>query len=184
MMLFCERITTPNLILRVPNTGDGQLVYEGVIETIDELKQWPNSWFWPHKPQSPELSEKYCLKAFHSFQNNRKWHLIIIDKLTEQFVGSIEFHTFDHEHKIWQLGFWTRKSFQRKGLMQEALFYMITWMNITYPEVIVMMKVETTNIKSLNLMEKLGFILIDEFDVTNNSGVRLKVYSNKKVVYA
>jgi hypothetical protein len=72
---WLEKIETPRMWLRCPYPGDGEAVYQGVDETLTQLRAWPDSLPWAQKPQSVQTSEDYCQTSFVNIYILRKYFI-------------------------------------------------------------------------------------------------------------
>jgi RimJ/RimL family protein N-acetyltransferase len=64
---------------------------------------------------------------------------------------------------MWELGFWTRTSQQRRGIMYESLTALVDWMKHNNPHIEILTRHDVNNIGSMKLVEKLGFKPVDEY---------------------
>lgn len=173
--MFVESIDTDRFVLRVPRSADGVAVYAAVADVIEQLRAWPESWPWAGQEQSQSVSTAHCERARGRFDREQKWNLFVFDRETEQVVGNAEFHTIRAELNIWELGFWTRTPQQRQGTMIEALTALVGWMKQNNPDVEILTKHDVNNASSIKLVEKLGFKLVDEYQI---NGFTIKMYSS------
>lgn len=60
---FPDCFETRHLLVRSPRPGDGNAVYEAVLETIEELRAWPASLPWALHEPSPLESEAFCRRG-------------------------------------------------------------------------------------------------------------------------
>ncbi len=173
--MFTESIVTDRFVLRVPRSADGAAVYEAVADAIEQLRSQPASWPWADQEQSAAVSTAHCEGARGRFENQQKWNLFVFDQTTEQVVGNVEFHTLRSELNMWELGFWTRPSWQHRGVMSEALTALVKWMNQHNPVIKIIIRIDAVNTFSQKLAEKMGFDLVDEYAFES---VFYKVYSS------
>lgn len=122
LMDFPVPITTPRLILRPPQIGDGIIINEAVLESFAMLNQ-----FMPwakHKPLLAE-SEIFVRQAAANWilKNNDKPYLplLMFDKTTHRFIGNTGYHHFDWEVPCIETGYWLRSTCVGQGLMTEAI---------------------------------------------------------------
>ena len=73
---FADKLETPRMWLRCPYPGDGEAVYQGVAETLQQLRAWPDSLPWAQKPQSVEASEDYCQTCYAAWAMRISWPML------------------------------------------------------------------------------------------------------------
>ena len=173
--MFTESIDTDRFVLRVPQSTDGAAVHDAVADVIEQLRAWPGSWPWAVQQQSVAVSTVHCERARGRFEHQQKWNLFVYDRLTKQVVGNAEFHTIHSELNMWELGFWTRTSQQRRGIMYESLTVLIDWVKQNNPDIEILTRHDVNNIGSMKLVEKLGFKPVDEYQFESKA---YKMYSS------
>ena len=173
--MFTESIETDRFVLRVPRSTDGAAVHGAVTDVIVQLRAWPGSWPWSVQDQSAAVSTTHCERARENFERGQKWSLFVFDRATESVVGNLEFHTIHSEFNMWELGFWTRPSQQRRGAMHESMTALFDWMKHNNPHIEILSKHDVNNVASIKMMEKLGFKQVDEYQI---NGFSIKMYSS------
>ena len=173
-MIFAESIDTERFVLRVPKSTDGAAVYDAVAEVIEQLRARPGSWSWAGQEQSVSISTAHCERARDQFDNQHKWNLFVFDRDTESVVGNAEFHTIHAQSNMWELGVWTRPSWQHRGVMSEALTAVLTWMRSNNPDIEIVIKIDAANTVSWQLAEKVGFKSVGVYQV---DGFTIMMYS-------
>ncbi len=105
-----------------------------------------------------------------------KWFIrwAVIDKFTEEFIGIIAFHHFDFDENKVQIGYNLKKSYWRKGIMSEVLKSIIDYLQLNSSIETIEASIDTENIASIKLVEKLGFELGDR---KNNKLIFIKKLS-------
>lgn len=161
-VLFLEKIETPRMWLRCPYPGDGDAVYQGVVETLQQLRAWPDSLPWAQKPQSPRASEDYCQTSFAAWAMRLSWPMLMIDKATEAFVGSIGFHQIDPQTQQWELGYWCRLSCQGQGRMTEAVRALTQAALHAAPMATLTCRIDSRNQASAKVVETVGYLCVKE----------------------
>ena len=173
--MFVEFIDTGRFVLRVPQSTDGVAVYAAVSDVITQLRAWPGSWPWAVQEQSVAVSTAHCERARGRFEHKQKWNLFVFDRETERVVGNVEFHTIHSELNMWELGVWTRPSWQHQGVMSEALTAALAWMKSNNPNIEIVIKIPATNTVSWQLAEKVGFKSVGVYQI---DGVTIMMYSS------
>ena len=173
--MFAESIDTDRFVLRVPRSTDGVAVYDAVADVIEQLRSWPGSWPWAGQEQGVAVSTAHCERARGRFEHQQKWNLFVHDRVSGQVLGNLEFHTIHSVLNMWELGFWTRTSKQRRGIMRESLTALFGWMKQHNPNIEILTKHDVNNIGSIKMIEQLGFRHVGTYPVDQ---FVIKMYSS------
>ena len=173
--VFAQSLETARMWLRCPLPGDGVAVYEGVMETLTQLREWPDSLPWAQNEQSPRVSEDYCQTCYAAWAMRISWPMLMIDKASDAFVGSIGFHLIDPQTQQWELGYWCSQSMQGQGRMTEAVSVLTAYVRQHWPQVRMLCRIDTRNIASLRVVQKTGFGLERTESLVSDSGLRYEV---------
>ncbi len=114
-----SELKTRNLTLRCPREGDGTVVFDAVLETLDDLRKWPASLPWSLIEPSIEESEKFCRTAQAQFINRTSLSYLAFDS-AGKLVASVGLHDINWKVPKFELGFWCRSSSHRKGVASES----------------------------------------------------------------
>lgn len=167
---FADKLETPRMWLRCPYPGDGASVYQGVAETLQQLRAWPDSLPWAQKPQSVETSEDYCQTCYAAWAMRISWPMLMIDKASESFVGCIAFHQIDVDTQQWELGYWCRSRFQGQGRMTEAVQALTQAALHVAPTAQLVCRIDSRNQASAKVVMNAGFKMVKEEVVTSDAG--------------
>lgn len=110
------------------------------------------------------------LKSLDEAKNNietihrgilNRWFIrwAIIDRYTDEFIGTIAFHHFEFDKNKVQIGYNLKKSCWRRGIMSDVLKLIIDYLQSNSSLEIIEASIEDENIASVKLVEKLGFEL-------------------------
>jgi RimJ/RimL family protein N-acetyltransferase len=113
-----DAIETERLLIRCPRAGDGQAVFEAVLETFDQLHLWMP---WARTPPAVDDSEAHCRRAHANFMARTDLPFALFLKRTWQYVGGSGLHRMDWDVRRFEIGYWCRKSMQGQGLITEAV---------------------------------------------------------------
>ena len=115
-------ITTPRLLIRPPQLGDGVAVNAAIIESYNVLHEFVD---WAKtKPTCEETEEHIRLAAANWIlkKNDEPWlELYIFDKTTGEFIGGTGFHHINWTIPSMETGYWIRSSRSGHGFMTEAI---------------------------------------------------------------
>ncbi|EKD72025.1 MAG: GCN5-related N-acetyltransferase [uncultured bacterium] len=153
-------IETPRLLLRPPQLGDGRVVNEAIIESLDELKKFMP---WAMQKPSPDETEIFVRQAAANWllKKNEEPYLplFIFDKISNQFIGSTGYHHFDWDVPSIEIGYWIRTSQARKGLMTEAVNALTQYAFKQLSVKCITITCDINNIRSKKIPEKLNYRL-------------------------
>jgi len=173
--VFAQILETPRLWMRCPMPGDGEAVYQGVAQTLAQLQTWPDSLPWAQQAQSPDISEDYCQTCYAAWVMGLRWPLLLWDKHSGAFVGSIGFHQMDHETATWELGYWCALAYQGQGLVTEAVKVLCAHVLKHRPRVSMLCRIDSRNFASLQVAHKAGFCLNKEESLVSDRGLNYQV---------
>ena len=172
---FVDQLETPRMWLRCPYPADGEAVYQGVMETLNQLRSWPDSLPWAQQPQSVQASEDYCQQSYAAWAMRLSWPMLMIDKLSHLFVGSIGFQPSATTPQQWELGYWCRLRFQGQGRMTEAVKVLTQAALQVVPEADWVCRIDSRNQASRKVIEKAGYALVREEAVVSDQGTAQQI---------
>ena len=111
---------TERLILRCPEPGDGQQLFEAVADSLESLRAWPASLPWALQAPSAAASEAFCLHSAQAFEARTDFAFLVFLK-GGSLIGSVGLHRVDWRFPKMEAGFWMRSGAQRQGHGKEAL---------------------------------------------------------------
>lgn len=118
LMDFPHSFETERLWIRLPLPGDGDLVYEAIMESLDHLQPWMP---WAQKTPTKEKTEENVRKAYCSFLARHDLRFHLFDKETKMFIGSSGLHNIDWSIPKFEIGYWCRKSRIGEGYITESV---------------------------------------------------------------
>lgn len=156
---FPDHFETARLIVRAPRAGDGPLVYEATVETLDALRQWPASLPWATAEPSLESSESFCRNGETNFRARTDLPMLIFSSADGSLVGCSGLHRMDMNAARLEIGYWCRTSRTGQGLITEAIKGLVTFaqekLRVRRLEIIT----DAQNTRSRHVAERAGFIL-------------------------
>lgn len=152
-----SQLETERLILRAPfQRGDGQIVNKAIKDSYNELKPW-----MPFAQSIPavEETEENLRNAHIKFLKRDSFRFLIFHKETNEFIGTASLQGINWEIPKGEIGYWINTKFSGNGYITEAVRDVsnlgLKELNFNRIEI----RVESTNIKSRRIPEKLGFTL-------------------------
>lgn len=156
LMDFPHSFETERLWIRLPLPGDGELVYEAMLETMDQLKQWMP---WAQTPPSREKTEISVRQAHCKFLETTDLRFHLYDKQTKAFIGSSGLHRIDWSVPKFEIGYWCRKSYMGQGYITEAVRGLTVFAFEILKANRVEIRCDQRNVRSRKVAERLGYKL-------------------------
>lgn len=153
---FPDQFETKRLLIRAPRPGEGQMVYEAVMESLEQLKLWMP---WAHQEMSPEIQEGISRRMHANFLARQDLPLRLFKKETGELVGGSGLHRFDWDVPRFEIGYWVRTKFAGQGYITEAV---IGIANFAFEKLYaerVEIRMDTNNTRSWRVAERAGFTL-------------------------
>jgi ribosomal-protein-serine acetyltransferase len=153
-------ITTPRLIIRPPEIGDGAVVNAAIIESFDVLHRFMD---WAkNKPSAQETEEimRICAANWILKKSEDPWlQLLIFDKSTDQFIGGTSFYNINWKVPSLETGYWIRSSLSNHGLMTEAINAITQYAFKQLRVKRIAITCDVDNTRSQKIPERLGYTL-------------------------
>jgi RimJ/RimL family protein N-acetyltransferase len=152
-----ERIETRRLVLRTPRPGDGPIVNEAVLETIEALQRWMA---WSVPTPTVEQSEQWCRKAAADFIARKRLAFLSFSRQEPAaFVGSNAIHAVDWDVPRFEIGYWVRRRQEGQGYVTEAATALARFAFEALGARRVEIRMDDRNERSWRVAERLGFRL-------------------------
>ncbi len=149
-------LETDRLILRMPQVGDGLVVNQAIVASLEEMKPW-----LPFVQTTPavEDTEANIRESISNFMRRTGLRFLIFNKETQEFIGTTGFHNIDWDVKKLEIGYWIDTRHAGKGYMVEAIDRLSRYALEDLEMKRVEIRTESENVKSRAIPEKLGFRL-------------------------
>lgn len=119
-----DHIDTERLHLRAPRPGDGATVHASVLETLEDLRRFPSSMEWSLKEQTVATAEEYCRRSAADWLLRQEFPWLVFERGADgrigRHVGNCGIHRFDWKRRVFEIGWWCRRSAQGQGYISEA----------------------------------------------------------------
>lgn len=153
-------ITTPRLLLKPPQLGDGAALNAAVLESFDNIQ---HTMPWAKEKPSLEESEEFVRQSAANWilKKNEEPYLplFIFDKGDNSFIGATGFHHIAWEVPCLEIGYWIRNQYAGQGYMTEAV-NAITQYAIKQLQVRrIVITCDSDNVRSKKIPERLGYEL-------------------------
>lgn len=153
---FPHEFHTKRLLIRLPLPGDGEVVYQAIQASKQDLKKWLP---FAQKDQSPEDVEISVSEAHLQFLKREDLRLHVFHRETGDFIGSSGLHRIDWEVPKFEIGYWIDSRKTGKGYMSEAVEGIADFAFRELDANRVEICCDTKNVKSRAIPERLGFSL-------------------------
>ncbi|HEY3328282.1 MAG TPA: GNAT family N-acetyltransferase [Novimethylophilus sp.] len=156
---FPDHFETERLLIRSPRPGDGEAVFHGVVETLSQLRAWPASLPWAMAEPAIAASEAFCREGHSAFLACRDMPMLMFSKTGNDFVGATGLHNPDWKVPEFEIGYWCRQSYQRQGLVTEAVNGITAWAFSVLGARRLSSRTDSENPASRRVLERAGFKL-------------------------
>lgn len=151
---FPHSFETERLLIRLPLPGDGEVVHDAVMDSIEELKVWMS---WANPPPTKEETEASIRKAHSQFLDRTDLRFHLFEKTTKTFIGSSGLHRMDWQARRFEVGYWCRSTFTGQGYMTESVRGITVFAFQILQANRIEIKCSERNLKSKKVAERLGF---------------------------
>ncbi|WP_449354469.1 GNAT family N-acetyltransferase [Virgibacillus natechei] len=153
---FPHEFQTKRLFIRLPLPGDGEVVYQAIQASRQDMKKWLP---FAKKDQSPDDVEISVREAHVQFLKREDLRLHLFNRETGDFIGSSGLHRIDWEVPKFEIGYWIDSRQSGKGYMTEAVEGIADFAFRELHANRVEICCDTKNFKSRAIPEQLGFSL-------------------------
>jgi ribosomal-protein-serine acetyltransferase len=151
-------ISTPRLIIRIPQSGEGKKMYHAIKESYEELHHWMP---WATPDLTEEQAEEFIRQSKTNWilRTNKSLGLpmFIFEKTSLVYVGVVAPHTIYWEVPTMEIGYWIRTPYSGKGYMTEAVNAITRYAFLQMKMVRIEIRCDPNNIRSRRIPEKLGY---------------------------
>lgn len=152
---FPYSFDTTRLTIRGPLPGDGEKVREAVLESLDELRPWM-PWAMGPVPSEEEYEARLRQGQLKFLSREDLWMMPLL-KETGTIIGGCGLHRIDWNVPKFEIGYWVRSSFARKGYITEAAAGLTDFAFETLGAKRVEIRCDARNERSAAIPRRLGF---------------------------
>jgi RimJ/RimL family protein N-acetyltransferase len=153
---FPDAFASDRLLIRCPRAGDGQAMFEGIAESLAELKPWLP---WAHAEQSVQASEALARRKHAQWLLREDLMLSLFRKEDGQYVGGSGLHRINWDVPKFEIGYWCRTSLAGQGYIRESTEAITRFAFDVLKARRVEIHVDDRNERSWRIPERLGFVL-------------------------
>ena len=155
-----DALATERLWLRCPRAGDGPVVNEAVVQTLDELRPWMP---WARTAPTLEESELHCRRASARYALRDDLQLLIFERLPDdqqgRLLGATGLHRMDWSVPRFEIGYWRRAGEGGRGVITEAVRALSRFAFDRLRAQRVEVRMSNENARSRAVAERCGFTL-------------------------
>lgn len=152
-----DHLETERLLLRAPRPGDGATLHASILETLDHLRRHPASMPWAMEEPSVERAEEFCRRGAANWILRTDLPLLLFRRGSGEHVGNCGLHRFNWSTRVFEIGWWGRKSAQGQGFVTEAATALVEWAFTSLGARRVWCCADEDNTPSWRVAERLGF---------------------------
>ena len=109
-----------NSIIKIQPFNDEHL--DEFVVAVRESAATVGKWMsWCHKEYSISEARLWFESCQKNINKQSAYDLGIFSKEHNQLLGSIAINRIDHEHKMGNIGYWVRETFQNQGIASSAV---------------------------------------------------------------
>src|SRR5512138_360966 len=153
-----QAIATERLWLRCPRAGDGPVVNEAIVQTLDDLKPWMP---WAQTAPTLEESELHCRRAAARYAAREDLQLLIFERLPGdgegRLLGGTGLHRMDWSVPRFEIGYWRRSGEGGRGVIGEAVRALARFAFDTLGAQRVEVRMSSDNLRSRAVAQRSGF---------------------------
>jgi RimJ/RimL family protein N-acetyltransferase len=149
-------IMTERLLITGPQVGEGAVVNAAIVESFAAINRWMD---WAKVLPTPDETEKFMRESVANFVARRTFHLNIWNRGQTRLIGCTGLIAHNWSPKVFEIGYWTRKSEAGKGYMTEAVVAVADYAFKVIKADRVFIRCDDRNAASARVAEKAGFIL-------------------------
>ena len=154
-----DRFDTERLTICCPQPGDGPLVHDAIVASLDALRAVPASLPWAMAEPTLEGAEQYCREGRAHFMMRSMMPMLMFLKDSDTLVGTVGLHAFDWTVPKCEIGYWAHSAHTGRGLVTEATQALT---EVAF-EVLGMRRIEALpdvdNVASCRVCERAGYVL-------------------------
>jgi ribosomal-protein-serine acetyltransferase len=149
------RLETARLVMRLPEAGDGALIYPAARESLPELKPWM---VWATDDYSEKDAEEWCRRAAARALLREQLAYLIFLRDGGSHLGNVSAFEFDWKVGKCEIGYWLSMPYCGHGYMAEAVGALVLMLqSLSIQRIRICM--DARNIKSRRVAERAGFEL-------------------------
>jgi len=133
---------------------------DGLWDAIDNSRDHLEAWMpWVDRYRNPDNALEYTRRSRARWLLREDLPVAIVERATGRIVGGSGIHRPDWHYRLFEIGYWLREDAEGHGYASEAVQLLTRLAFDDLDANRVELRIDTTNIQSLRLAERLGFVL-------------------------
>lgn len=150
-----ESFESERLLVRVLKPGDGAILQEAYLESMNRLKPW---FPWAQSESSVEEREIFCREKYASFIKKEDMTLMMILKSENKFIGGSGLHVHNWDVPSFEIGYWVRSGYEGKGYVIEAVKRITQFGFETLKANRIFIRCDVANLRSQSVAKRAGYM--------------------------
>lgn len=146
---------TDRFILRQFRLSDTHEVYENWSSDFEAAKY--NAW---SVHENEKVTETYVTEWFESYKSKKSYHWAVVDKETDEVIGSISVSNIKNRKKYCEVGYTVARKRWNEGIATEILKTVLNFLTLEVGFETVCALHDIRNIASGKVMEKAGMTYV------------------------
>jgi RimJ/RimL family protein N-acetyltransferase len=153
---FPSRFESGRLVIRRPEPGDGAELNAAVRESWDDLHEWMP---WAVRRPTVEESEEVVRRWHAKFVEREDLLFLFFLKDEPTLVGAGGLHRIDWRVPSFDVGYWRRAGFERRGYVTEAVVGLVDFAVRHFGARRIVVTCDAENVRSAAVARRAGFAL-------------------------
>ncbi len=149
-----DRLQGKRVLLRSLHAGDGPVVNEAIVASVDHLRPWMP---WCQVAPSQDESEEYVRRAHAKWILRESFGFGIFDLAETRVLGGAGIPRLDWEVRKFEIGYWIRPDAEGKGLITESVELLRDMAFESLNANRVFIRCDSANTRSAAVPKRLGF---------------------------
>jgi RimJ/RimL family protein N-acetyltransferase len=161
--------TVDPLLIDLPDVLEGERVIvrpwedddsDDLWDAIDSSREHLEAWMpWVDRYRNPDNALEYCRRSRARWMLREDLPVAIVERATGRVVGGSGIHRPDWKYRLFEIGYWLREDAQGRGYASETVQLLTRMAFDDLDANRVELRIDTTNVSSLRIAERLGFVL-------------------------
>lgn len=152
-------LESARLLLRPPQSGDGTILHEAIVESLPELRRFLVSLPWIAEEQTRDSAELFCRNAQSNFLARKDLPFLLFAKDSGRLIGACGLHRTNWDVPKTEVGYWVRASASGKGYITEAVKTLVAFAFAALRAERIELVTDAENLASRRVAERCGFTL-------------------------
>ncbi|HZO29291.1 MAG TPA: GNAT family N-acetyltransferase [Chloroflexota bacterium] len=151
-----EELVGERVIVRPWAEADSDDLWDAIDNSREHLEAWMP---WVDRYHNPDDALEYTRRSRARWLLREDLSMAIVEKSTGQVVGGSGMHRPDWKFRLFEIGYWIRQDRQGRGYVSETVQLLTRLAFDQLDANRVELRIDTRNIRSLRVAERLGFVL-------------------------